>query len=123
MRTSSSVNAVFGAAFNGVFGFRTEELFATTAPDGFSVDFVIVFLDFRGAAFARGCFAGLLLPLASANPSLRATGAFSGAATSLTFFELFAIYFCFSSASLYAQSKATQAEISMRPFSSCSNRR
>jgi len=40
-----------------------------------------------------------------------ATGAFSTAAISFDFFELFAIYISFTSASLYPQSKAAQAEI------------
>jgi hypothetical protein len=74
----------------------------------------------RFAAAGFAAFAGLSPLRASLSG---AQGLISGAAVSLDFFELFAIYFSFTSASLYAQSKPAQAEIGMKKASANSIRR
>ncbi len=66
-------------------------------------------IDFT--VFAAGFFAGFAAPFPFCASVTGAAGALSGAAVSFDFFELFAIYFSFTSASLYPQSKAAQAEI------------
>lgn len=73
--------------------------------------------------FAAVGFAAFAKPLLFSASLSGATGLISGAAVSFDFFELFAIYFSFTSASLYAQSKPAQAEIGMKKASANSIRR
>ncbi|MGH8093816.1 MAG: hypothetical protein ACREIF_10125 [Chthoniobacterales bacterium] len=65
-------------------------------------------------ALVAGLFAAFAMPPSfwlSTSGTERET---SAAAASFDFFELFAIYFSFTSASLYAQRKTAQAEIGMK---------
>ena len=58
---------------------------------------------------------GLATPLPFCKSVTGAAGLFSSAADSFVFFEIFAIYFSFTSVSLYARRKAAQPEIGRKP--------
>jgi hypothetical protein len=109
---SSSVNGSFGVALSprGLRG--PDDLRAARGglAAGFGLEAFAVLCTVR---LVLDGFSNFVAPSLGVDSSLATAGATSAAVSSLTFFELFAIYFSFSSASLYPQSKTVQAEIGM----------
>jgi hypothetical protein len=118
------VNDFCGVAFTAAFGLRVGAPLPLGGRGDLAAAFAreAVFRGFGVVLFAFAWFTGLVVPFVWVDPSTEGTDAPSEAAVSLTFFELFAIYFSYPSASLYVQSKTAQAEISMKPLSSCLSR-
>jgi hypothetical protein len=93
-------------------GFPAAELLRATAERDLAGDFGLA--DFWVETVPGSGFFDLAMPLPFCKSGTGAAGLFSGTADSLVFFEIFAIYFSFTSASLYARGKTAQAEISTK---------
>src|SRR5262249_31198330 len=112
---SSSVNFSSGGVLARVRGLRLTVVFRTAARCGLLADFVrgASLLGFSEVRFALEGFAGLFVPFVWSDSFPGPAGVASGDIGSLARFKLFAIYFSFLSASLYARRKTAQAEIGM----------
>jgi hypothetical protein len=90
-------------------------VFRPTARCGLSVDFErgTILVVFGALGFTLAGFAGLVVPLVWVGSFAGVAGATSRGIGSLTLLKFFAIYFSFSSASLYVRRKTVQAEIGM----------
>jgi hypothetical protein len=89
--------------------FPAEELLRATVERDLAEDFGLA--DFWVGTVPGSGLSDLATPFPFCKSVTGAAGLFSKAGGSLVFFEIFAIYFSFTSASLYARRKAAQAEI------------